>query len=117
VPPRDWPVRVRDILDAVETIQLYTTGVGYAEFCSDRRTIDAVLYRIGIIGEAVSQIPDEVKARHSSIPWRDIRNMRNVLTHVYFGVDLHRVWDVIENRLDPLVKQLRQLLEDEGHSL
>lgn len=84
-----------------------------ATFVTDRRTVDAVLYNIEIIGEAVSALPEEVKARHSDIPWRDIRNMRNVLTHVNFGVDLSRVWSVVAGDLDVLKRQLRGLLASE----
>lgn len=114
MPPREWPDRVQDILDAVADIERYVAGLTYQEFAGNREKVHAVLYNIGIIGEAVSSLPEELRDRHPGIPWRDIRNMRNVVTHVYFGVDLQRVWDVAQNRMDPLRQQLQQLVEDEG---
>lgn len=111
---RQWRLLVQDILGAVAVIRDYTTGLDQTSFVSDRKTVDAVLYNIEVIGEAVSVLPDDIKSRHMQIPWRDIRNMRNVLAHVYFGVDLERVWDVVEHDLGDIERKLQALLAAEG---
>lgn len=116
MPPRAWRLRIADILDSIAAIKRYTAGMDQGQFVGDERTVDAVMHRIGVIGEAVSGVPDDVKSRHPAIPWRDIRSMRNVLTHAYFGVDLGRVWDVVQGDLDLLADQLRQLLAAEGEA-
>ncbi|MBI2300140.1 MAG: DUF86 domain-containing protein [Armatimonadetes bacterium] len=113
---REWRLRVQDILDQITLIQEHRAGADRAAFDADTMLQAAVMYRIGVIGEAVSAIPEELKDRHAQIPWRDIRNMRNVLTHVYFGVDLDQVWEVIQHDLKPLAEQLRDLIEAERGS-
>lgn len=106
MPARDWRMRVQDILDAIADIESHVAGMTFQPFAADRRTIQAVLYNSGVIGEAVSTLPDDVKERHPHVPWRDIRDMRNVVTHVYFGIDLSRVWGVTQHRMAPLRAQL-----------
>ncbi len=61
--------------------------------------VEACLYNIQIIGEAVSHLPEEVKESETQIPWILIKSMRNRLIHEYFGTDLPLVWDTIKNDL------------------
>ncbi|MCK4623895.1 MAG: DUF86 domain-containing protein [Phycisphaerae bacterium] len=113
MPPRDWKMRIRDILDSVEVIREYTAGMGFETFSGDRKTIDAVVRNMTIIGEAANNVPVEVTDAHPEIPWRLMRDFRNVVVHVYFGVDVNIVWDTTQNNLPPLVKPLEKLLEQE----
>jgi hypothetical protein len=71
--------------------------------------IEACLYNIQIIGEAVAQLPDDVKNNSPHIPWALIKGMRNRLIHEYFGTDLPVVWNVIKNDL-PAFKLDLQLI-------
>ena len=61
--------------------------------------IEACLYNIQVIGEAVSLLPTDVKENNSHVPWTLIKGMRNRLIHEYFGTDLQLVWNVIKNEL------------------
>ena len=79
--PRHWRLRTEDILEAIGNIEQYTHGINRAEVEADRRTIDATLQNLEIIGEAAFQLPDEVLARYQQIPWIDIRGMRNLIAH------------------------------------
>jgi uncharacterized protein with HEPN domain len=110
MPPRDWRLRITDILDAVASIQEYTRGMDYEAFIHDRRTVDAVLRNLTVIGEAAAYVPDDIAALYSEVPWRDMRDMRNVVVHAYFGVNQRIVWDTIQLNLPPLVPLLRRLL-------
>ena len=56
--PRDWRLRLEDILDAIRNTQAYVRGMTYAEFAADLKTIRAAAYEIGIIGEATSRVSD-----------------------------------------------------------
>jgi uncharacterized protein with HEPN domain len=106
MPPRDWALRITDILDSIAAIREFTAGMDYAAFTRDRKTIDAVLRNFTVIGEAARYVPDDVTATFPEIPWQDMRDMRNILMHQYFGVNLRIVWDTIQVNLPPLVPQL-----------
>jgi uncharacterized protein with HEPN domain len=108
--PRDWRDRIRDVLDAIVEIQRFTQDMKYEDFKKDDKTVRAVEMNFIIIGEAASQIPDEVEEQYTAIPWNLMRAMRNRIVHVYFKVDEKLMWDTIQNDLPPLVPELEKLL-------
>ena len=71
MPPRDWTLRIRDILEAVEKIQRYTDGMEYSSFSQDDLTVDAVLRNFSVIGEAARHLPESVAEVHPQIPWAE----------------------------------------------
>ena len=109
---RKWAFRVRHILDAVARIRQYTEGMGLETFHIDSRTVDAVVYNLAIIGEAVRHIPDEVQSTHPGIPWKAMRAMRNVVVHEYERVNVSIVWETLQQDLPPLVPLLEELLRE-----
>jgi len=113
VPPRAWRQRVLDIVESAERIMTLVRDVDVEQFTSDPMLHDAVLYNLVIIGEAARYVPAEVQARHADVPWRDMREMRNFVAHVYHGVSDRRVWKTINTDLPHLPARLRQLLTDE----
>jgi uncharacterized protein with HEPN domain len=113
VPPRPWRLRVEDILENIELIQEFTRELSFEEFIKDRKLILAVERCFEIIGEAARHVPDDLQTRHPQIPWRKLREMRNLISHVYFKVSRTIMWDTIEEVLPPLVPKLRELLEKE----
>jgi uncharacterized protein with HEPN domain len=114
MPHRKWGLRIRDILASIERIKEYTRNLDFEQFRSDTKTFDAVVRNLEIIGEASVHVPEEIVADHPEIPWQDMRAMRNVLAHEYFGINENIVWDTIQNDLLPLVTQLKSVLEKEG---
>lgn len=82
--PRDWRVRLEDILEAVHNLQTYIQGMSFEDFAADRKTMSAAAYEIGIIGEAARHVPDEIRERYPQIPWHKMRAIRNVVVHEYF---------------------------------
>jgi len=90
---------LNDILNCIDHITLYTANLSFENFTSNFMVIEACLYNIQIIGEAVSQLPEDVKSNNPHIPWTLIKGMRNRLIHEYFGTDLPVVWNVITNDL------------------
>jgi uncharacterized protein with HEPN domain len=107
---RDWRLRVEDILEAIQRIDAYLQGLDYAAFVADRRTADAVLRNLEIVGEAAHHIPPEVRRRHPQMPWSVMRGIRNRLAHAYFAVDLTVIWDTSTQDLHPLVPELERML-------
>jgi uncharacterized protein with HEPN domain len=95
------------ILEAVNRIEGYTTNLTYVEFAQSTRDQDAVIRNFEVIGEASRNIdrnfPDFVAA-HPELPIRSAYDMRNALSHGYFGVDLEVVWQTIQSDL-PLLKR------------
>jgi uncharacterized protein with HEPN domain len=110
VSPRDWRDRVRDILDAIAEIQNFIHGMEYETFKGDDKSIRAVEMNFIIIGEAASQIPEEIEERYAAIPWGLMRAMRNRIVHAYFNVDEKLMWDTVQNDLPPLIPELEKLL-------
>ena len=109
--PRDHRQQLDDIVDAIMTIREYVAGMDYDEFAADRKTRDAVIRNLEVIGEAARALPDEIKQRSQHIEWRKIIALRNLLIHEYFGVSVEIVWDVVENKLDGLEAACRAGLE------
>ena len=83
---------IEHILSAARSIQSYVVGMTFEAFADDKKTQDAVLYEIAVIGEAAGRLSDRFQADHHEVPWRDIIAMRNVVIHKYFGVDIEEVW-------------------------
>ncbi len=85
-----------------------------AQFLADRKTSDAVVRNLEIIGEAVKQIPPEVRALSPNVTWSKIAGMRDLLIHAYFNIDLEIVWDVVQNKLADLKATAETLLAEDG---
>ncbi len=111
MPPRQLFFRIQDILDALEAIRAYTKGMEFPDFVADRRTVDAVIGNLAVIGEAAAHIPDEVCAEYTDIPWTDMRTMRNFVVHEYFGVSDTILWDTVTRNLPSLHEPLKRILK------
>ncbi|MBI4094386.1 MAG: DUF86 domain-containing protein [Candidatus Liptonbacteria bacterium] len=101
---RDVGVYLEDILESIRQIETYTMNLAEDNFLKDAQVQDAALRRLEVIGEAVKNMPQEFKDLHAEIPWKKIAGMRDILIHEYFGVDMARVWKLIQDDL-PLFKE------------
>ena len=104
--PEDYTVFIEDILTSIKKIQTYVKNLSFEEFSHDEMRIDAVLRNLEIIGETAGRIPPDVREIYPDIEWRKIVGLRNILIHEYSGVNLKIVWDIIENKLNPLKAEL-----------
>ena len=100
---------IKDILKCTGQIQIYTKNLSFDEFSFNFMVVEACLYNIQVIGEAVSRIPDDIKETEKQIPWQLIKGMRNRLIHEYFGTDLQLVWNVIKNELPSFRDELEKI--------
>jgi uncharacterized protein with HEPN domain len=107
---KDERAYVMHALDAIDQIADYTAD-GRDHFFADRKTQDAVIRNIEVIGQAVKGIAEQTRALEPDVPWRQIAGMRDKLIHEYFGVDLALVWDVVERDLPSIRPRLASLLE------
>ena len=110
MPHRNWEIRIHDILTAISSIQKYTKEMDFNSFVSDRRTVDAVIRNLIIIGEAASHIPEDVCQKYPEIPWFEMRGMRNFVVHEYFGVSDKILWDTIRIDLKNLPDTLKRII-------
>ncbi len=113
MPPREWRLRIEDMLAAIESIRHYTAGLTFEAFVTDKRTVEAVAYNFTVIGEAARHVPVAIQERHPEIPWASMRGMRNVVVHQYSELDHTVLWDASQNDLPPLIPLLRAILEGE----
>lgn len=107
MPPRDWRLRVEDILEAAGRIETYIAGLTFEQFQADRKTVDAVVRNLEVIGEAARHFVAIQEGLPADIAWADIAGMRNVLVHAYFGVDLGIVWHTATVDVPALAMKLR----------
>lgn len=108
---KDQRAYLLHVRDAVRQIRQYTVG-GKRWFMSDRKTQDAVVRNIEIIGEASKNLSDGVKSKHREIPWKQVAGMRDKLIHEYFGVDLRLVWDTVKQDLPKLDRAIKAMLRE-----
>lgn len=108
--PREWRFRIEDIAEALSAIEEYTTGLDFESWNRDRKTIDAVIRNFEIIGEAAANVPEEIQNRYNDLPWIQLKGIRNVLIHEYFGVDTEILWKTIREDLPILRNKIQAIL-------
>jgi uncharacterized protein with HEPN domain len=106
-------VRLRHMLDAAQEVIAFTTGETRASLNDDVKLTRALTMSISIIGEAASEISDEVRAASPQIPWRQIVGMRNFLIHAYFNLELDILWNTATQSVPELIVELQKLFPPE----
>ena len=99
---------LHDMLDSAQHVRRYMEGVTFEDFMADGEKRDAVSMRLSVIGEAARHITKETEVRLPVIPFKDVRGMRNRITHDYGRVDFHIVWEVTQKNIAPLIAALEE---------
>lgn len=117
------PLRHNDYLDhmleAIGLIRSYVEGFSKEDFLSDRRTQQAVILNIVVIGEAATKLADEYPefvARYPEVQWKSMRGMRNRMAHGYFDINLDIVWDTIRQSIPVLAQQIQKIRQNQSQS-
>jgi uncharacterized protein with HEPN domain len=102
--------RLLHILEAIEEIENYVSGVNFDAFLQNSMMRFASVKQIEIIGEAANNISEEVKNKFTEIQWRQITGLRHVLVHEYFGVDSKLIWQIIADDIPELKIKIKEVL-------
>ena len=103
---------IEDIISAMDKAMDFVKNMSYEEFTRDDKTVYAVVRAIEIIGEAVKNIPGNVRKNYPEIPWKDMAGMRNKVIHEYFGVKLNIVWRTVKEEIPPLKPLFEKILKE-----
>ena len=116
--------RLSDYLDHMQQAAVdacaFVKGLAKEDFLADKRTQQAVIMSLIILGEAATKVMEgyaEFTQTHAQVPWRHMRGMRNRIAHGYFDINLDLVWDTVQTALPELLQQLpvvRRDAEDMG---
>lgn len=105
-------VRLGDIREAIATIRGHIEPGTF-----DRKTSDAVLYNLVVIGEAAGQISDETRSRAPEIAWTKVVGLRNLIAHEYFRIDLDVIRAIVAEQLEQLDMTAERLIDDDESAM
>ena len=86
---------LRDIIEAMDDIESFVEGMTFDEFKEDKRTFAACVRNLEIMGEAVKNLPEDLKDEHDDVPWRVVAGICDKVIHAYFGVSHEIIWTTI----------------------
>jgi uncharacterized protein with HEPN domain len=102
-------LRLHDILDAIAAIERHTPA-SRKEFDSAEPIRSHILLHVQIIGEAASKLSEQLRTDHPQVQWKSIMRMRNIIAHVYFGIDWNEVWQVAVRDVPALKIQIEAIV-------
>lgn len=108
--PKDDLIRLQHMLDAAKEALSFAKNKNRKNLDDDRMLALSIVKSIEIIGEAASTVSKEFREKYKEIPWANIIAMRNRLIHVYFDIDLDRVWDTITDDIPSLITLLEKAI-------
>lgn len=109
---RDPMVAIQQMRDHGKEAMELADGRSRVDLDLDRMLELSLTRLMEIIGEAARRVPDDFRAQYPNVPWRQTTDFRNVLIHDYDTVDFDVLWQIIQERLPPLVDQLQAIIDE-----
>ena len=101
---------LRHMLDETSYLESNTAGLSLEAFLADPTLQRSFVRSLEIIGEAAKHVSETLRTRYPSVPWRAMAGMRDRVIHDYLGVDYEIVWDVVQNKVPALQRDLERIL-------
>ena len=106
---KDDAVYLRHILECIRRIEANSAG-GREQFMASHTLQDAVLRNLQTMTESTQRLSDALKTSHSDVEWRRIIAFHNVLVHDYLGIDLERIWEIIQHDVPTFKRAISDML-------
>ncbi len=103
---------LQKILDYITEINEFIHGYSQDDFENDKKTINACVFNLSQIGELAGKISDDTVNSNPNIEWRGLKALRNRIVHDYEGVNLNMVWGFLEEEIDELQKQIKNIIDE-----
>lgn len=110
---RDINLFLHDSLNSITQIKVYVKNMAFKEYLGDKKTQDAVIRNLEIIGEAIKNIPVSFRNKYPKVEWKAFSGMRDILIHHYFGVDSEIIWETVKKDILILEEKLKEILKNE----
>ncbi len=104
---------LRHIDEFCEDLEMYLYEISdFSEFKKSKLYQDAIVRKLEIIGEASKNISQELKNKYPKLPWKEMKALRNVIAHDYFGLNYSVIWNVLISKIPQLHKQIKEIIKD-----
>lgn len=104
---RDYADYLQDIIESINEIGVFIKNMTSEEFARDKKTVNAVIRSIEVIGEATKKLPGSITEKYPSIPWKK-------MIHEYFGIDMDILWKVASGDIPSLKNLIENVIENQG---
>ncbi len=106
---------IDDIMDSIQKIEDYSFHLTEDDFLINFEKQNAIARRLEIIGEAVKNIPMELRDQLPLISWQKIAGLRDVIAHYYFGIIPKRLWNIVKNDIPSFKIQINEVKSKVNH--
>ncbi len=109
---RNFLLSLTDIIENTEKAEQFVGSMTYDEFVAHEMASYAVVRCLEIIGEAVKNIPEDIRAKRPEVSWKDLAGLRDKCIHMYFEINHRRIWQVVKEDMPKYRAPIRSLIED-----
>lgn len=109
---REPLLALNDMVDAIHRVLDYAAGVPDDRLLSDPMRADAIMFALTVVGEAVKQLPDEIRVAHTEVPWSALAQVRDVVVHRYHGVDGDEIRQILREDLPRDLAAIEQVRDE-----